>query len=363
MKSLRLFILVTYVIVLSVLVNATKTESKTIYYQMQTQAAEKMVEALEAIKDRRIALGLPIDLELDPMESGIIGLAWPMFDNPQTITTTLGVLEAKQISANPNFAALMVRYFQDLKMKAGDDIVVNFSGSFPALNIATLSAIEVMGLNPVISSSIGASTYGANNPAFPYIEMERYLFEEGILSHRSSFISLGGDNDQLKEVEDENFKLSILNRFADDYEIINMDSLSKNIEMRYKAYQSRLISIKAFVNVGGNMVSFGTNKQYYPNGLIKRMSVSVRPNSGLIERFLRDDIPVIQLLNIKDLARENQMQTTTDKPFTVGEGKMYYDYKYSTVIIVLGLMGFISLVTMDYINRKKQKTSEVSKNG
>jgi poly-gamma-glutamate system protein len=352
----RLFILFGVVVVLFFIAHITRTHTTTRYYEMQIAAAEKMDEALDAIKTRRAELGIPSDEATDPLASGIIGLPWPMFDETRTITTTLGILEAKQLSANPNFAALIVRYLSDLNIKSGDYVAINFSGSFPALNIATLAAIEVMELHPIIFSSIGASTYGANHPDFTYVDMEQYLFDEEIISHKSGFVSLGGHNDRLEEVSDLVFKAELLTRFREaGYEIIEMDSLSENIQYRYARYQDLGIALKAFINVGGNQVSFGTNTSYYPNGLIKRMSVSVRSNSGLIERFLRDDIPVIQLLNIEDLARRNDMQTTISTPFVIGDGAMYYDFHYSQWIIIPGLLIAVMLIIGDYLDRKRKR--------
>lgn len=332
-SNAKLAILFFLIVSLYVVIRLTAVENATDYHDVQLAAVDKFEEAMTAIKNRKSELGIVIDPEFDPLESGMIGLPWPnLFD--QSISTTRGLLEAKQLSTNPNFAALMVRYFKELRLTAGDYVAVNFSGSFPALNFAVLSAIEVMELNPIIASSIGASTYGANDPEFTYIDMERHVYESGIFSNLTTYVSLGGANDQLLEVEDQDFKQAFLTKYDTlGYTVINESDLDQNIIDRYHNYHDQAIAIKAFVNVGGNLVAFGRNTSYYQNGLIKRQSVSITKGSGLIERFLRDDIPVIELLNVEDLALKNDMSVTTTEPYSTGSGAIYQDISYPSFLI------------------------------
>ncbi len=342
----------------------TKTETKTPYYTLQVEAAQTMSAALDEIRALREdpGFGWPIDEETDPLKTGIIGDPSPHWDSP-SITTTRGIIASKRTSANPDFAALMVRYFMDLRLREGDSVAVNFSGSFPALNIATLSAIEVMGLNPVIASSLGASSYGANNPDFTWVDMERHLFEAGIFSHRSRWVSLGGDNDQLLEEDDDTFKDALRAKYADgEVVFIDEDDLDRNIVDRYRGYHEEAVRIRAFVNVGGNQVAFGRHRHSYPNGLTRRLSVTVVDGSGLIERFLRDDIPVIHLLNIPDLARRHGMEVDPQTAFVIGEGDHYVTAKHSAVGTSLTLATLaVAVVTeraIRHIHTKRKKDSE-----
>ena len=63
-------------------------------------------------------------------------------------------------------------------MKEGDPVAVSFSGSFPALNIAVYAAIRTLNLKPTIISSVSGSQWGANDPAFLWIDMEHFLKAE-----------------------------------------------------------------------------------------------------------------------------------------------------------------------------------------
>lgn len=76
------------------------------------------------------------------------------------ITTTLGAEEAKRLAQNPNFAAVAVELLAKSGVEPGDKVAVNLSASFPALNVAVLAAVDALKAEPVIVSSVGASTWG-----------------------------------------------------------------------------------------------------------------------------------------------------------------------------------------------------------
>jgi poly-gamma-glutamate system protein len=353
LKTRRLVVIFILLVAAFIAIDASKRETKTSYYDQQIAAANLMEDAFDAIKEERMERGIEIDRDLDPRETGIIGIPWPNYDEP-SISTTLGSLEAKRLSTNPNFAALIVRYFHDLNMKSGDGVAINFSGSFPALNIAVLCAVETMGLDPFIASSLGSSTYGANRVDLTYVDMEEILYERKILSHRTALVSLGGAHDQLLEVDDDVFKDNLLERYRSrGYRMIDEDDLGKNIRLRYRSYQEELKTIKAFVNVGGNIVSFGRHQTSYPNGLTRNMSVSVVDDSGLIERFFRDDIPVIHLLNVEDLARRYQMDLETEDTYSLGVGSFYLSTEYSVLAVVLTVVCVFGMIGYDLYQRKK----------
>ncbi|MFP4177385.1 MAG: poly-gamma-glutamate system protein [Acholeplasmataceae bacterium] len=354
MKTRRLLFLFSFLVVAFIAIESLEHERKTDYYDQQIAAANLMVDALEAIKKERIERDIEIDKDLDPAETGIIGVPWPDYDEP-SISTTLGSLEAKRLSTDPNFAALIVGYFHELDMEAGDGVAINFSGSFPALNVAVLCAVETMDLEPFIASSLGSSTYGANHIDFTYVDMEEILYEQRILSHRTAVLSLGGANDQLLEEDDEDFRDDLLERYRSrGYATIDEDDLGKNIVTRYRTYSEELRTISAFVNVGGNSVGFGRHQTTYPNGLTRRMSVSVVDDSGLIERFLRDDVPVIHLLNIEDLARRQGMDTSSEDNKRIGTGSFYRETEHSLPAIILTVACFFGVIGYDRYQRKKE---------
>lgn len=354
MKKFTLFGIVLFSILGYIVLDQTKVQGYTPYLATQHEAVDIMVEAMAHLTQEKQALGI-YDASLDPFQSGLIGTAWPSLFEP-SITTTLGTYEAKRISTNPNFAALMVRYFMDLKLREGDSVAINFSGSFPALNLAVMVAVEVMGLNPYVIASLGASTYGANQIDYTWVDMQASLVEAGILSHLVNSVSLGGDQDILLESTDESLKTMLKNRYETlGYAFINEPNLSKNVRFRYGLYKEHLTSINVFINTGGNMVALGSHAQSYPNGLSKRLSASVGSHSGLIDYFLRDDVALIHLLNIRDLALRNGMSIALDEPFALYEGDMYQDFHYAQQ----GIYAYVGLIftalSYNYLKRKRQK--------
>ncbi len=112
--------------------------------------------------------------------TGIIG------DEFTPLTTSLGDVEAKRTSTNPAFAALLVKFFHDAGLKRGDVVAVGASGSFPALLLATLSTSRVLGLEPIVIYSIGASMYATpTSLEFTFVDMLSGLRAEGPHAVRS----------------------------------------------------------------------------------------------------------------------------------------------------------------------------------
>ena len=79
--------------------------------------------------------------------------------------------------------------FDKLSLKPGDEAVINISGSFPMLDISCIVAMEEYGLKPFIMASIGASSYGATNPAFTIFDMLEYLYDQKIINSRIDVVS------------------------------------------------------------------------------------------------------------------------------------------------------------------------------
>ena len=115
------------------------TEELSPVYDTMVEAAEIADDAMEAIKEEKISRGIPISAD-DILQTGMIGESYT------TITTTMGVLEAKRTSTDPNWAAVVVGMFRRANLQPGDQVAMVFSGSFPALNICVMAAAQAYGL-------------------------------------------------------------------------------------------------------------------------------------------------------------------------------------------------------------------------
>ena len=317
------------------LVEQTKFVQPTSYYTEQIQAAQLMKICLETIKEERLKRDIPLDVGLDPNQTGIIGKEYTQ------LTTTLGNLEAKRTSTNPAFAALLVKYFKEANLKKGDVIAIGASGSFPALIVATLSAARALELEPLIIYSIGSSEYGANIPEFTFVQMLDSLNKKSILPYHLLAISMGGYLDQVEGMFYPDSQDTIKKIVQDSGTfVIDADSTEENILQRMQLYKKSAKGqpVKAFVNIGGATANYGnTNASItYPNGLvINGPKIPDHPERGLIFEYQNLGIPVIHLLNIRDLAIKNGLPIDPTPLPEIGEGGVYRQIVYSKPIIIL----------------------------
>ena len=108
-----------------VAVEVFPTEEQQPHYGEKKLAAIQAQEAFAVIADASERKGLRVEPKFDPAGSRLIG------DPLSPITSGSGSLVSKQTTVNPNFAAVVVEWLKDLKIKSGDVVAVGVSGSFP----------------------------------------------------------------------------------------------------------------------------------------------------------------------------------------------------------------------------------------
>lgn len=314
------------------LLEQTKQLSDKDYYSIMLDASQRTQDAFEAVKKEKLSRGITISSLDDPNNTGMIG------DPFTEITTTLGNLEAKRSTTNPNISAMIVDMLMQCNVKSGDTVAVNFSGSFPAVNIATLCAMDAMGLKGTVISSVGASTYGGNQPEFTYLDMEHFLYEQGYIKNHSRYFSMGGSNDQGKEMP-EDLKEGIRGRIEGyGTTFLNYESIDENIEARTAIYKDTGESI-CFINAGGNQLSFGGGSEMVSakNGIIRPTGGEIK-GKGLVPVFLNSGVPVIHLLNMKGLLPSYGLPIDPMPIPPVGAGGVYRHYEYHIGLAVILLL-------------------------
>lgn len=264
----------------------------------EKQAASQLAQrAMAAIGAERRARGQTIDKTTDVNETGMIGPRW------SGMTTTLGVLEAKRTSTQPDFAAVVVSLLKQCGAKRGDRVAINLSGSFPALGLSTLSAAQVLELRPVLIASLGASMWGANDPAFTWLEMEQAVRAAGLIRSGTVAVSLGGARDVGKEM-DEAVREQLRARIrAAGVAFIDEADFDKNLARRMSMYLADGLPA-CFINIGGNLASGGAEADTgaLRPGLIRSTEEAGTRIGGLMGAFLTRKVPVIHLLDLKALA-------------------------------------------------------------
>ena len=270
------------------------------YSNKMITAAQIMEQAISAIRSYCDHTGIKIDETTDPNRTGLIG------SEISPIATTLGNLEAKRTTTNPEFAAVVVRLLEEAGVSAGDTIAIGSSGSFPALMIATIAAAQSLNVYPVIIISLGASSYGATNPDFNLLNIYEVLFQKKIFTVQPAAISLGGDQDVGRDF-DPAIKARLIQQIKNSgLPFIYESNLEKNVAKRMKIFEgnSSKSRIAAFVNIGGSYANIGTSEQVLKikPGLSHPRSLPPKAERGVLFEMAAQKIPIIHLLYIKGLA-------------------------------------------------------------
>ena len=338
--DLFLVVLAVLGIGLHVLSEKTRRMSPQPHLKEKMAATTRTVRCFEAIRLTRMGTPASLDKENDPSASGLIGQEF-------TLTTTdRGVLEAKLTSVNPNFAAVFVEYFHKLGLKPGDPIAVALTGSFPALNITVLAAAEEMGLRAISITSVGASMWGANDPYFSWLDMERLLNDKGLLATRSVAASLGGSNDRGRGLSPRGRDLLVEAIKRNEVELISEPTLDGSIARRIEIYdrEAEPDGIRAYVNLGGGAASTGTsqNIKILKPGINRVLKPYNFTQRGALHHYGLRRIPIIHILQIQDIARMHGFPVAPEAVPPVGEGEIFsresYDLRITIPVLLIYLV-------------------------
>jgi poly-gamma-glutamate system protein len=364
-----LVVLALFSILIFYLAEGTRQRKQAPYWSLKNRAANLAQRSIDAIRQRVEELGIPIDFENDPNGTGLIGEQYTL------ITTDRGELRSKLIATNPNMAAVMVEMFKECGVKRGDLVAASITGSFPGANISFYAACEVMSVEPVVITSLGASNWGANHADFTWLDMERYLFDSGLISHFTVASSLGGGTDNGRGLSLEGRRLLLEAIERNDVELIfsgNLDnilegagSLKSNIDRRMEIYaeKSKGRRYAAYVNIGGGLASLGSsqNGRLIPSGVNLDLQRRNFPARGVINMMAERNIPAIHLLRLSEIAGDYGLRSDVIPAPIAGEGPIFYRDQYSissTIIYAAVLIIFVIAairVDLKYYLKKQTK--------
>lgn len=347
---LSLLILSTITVLLMALELNSKSKFRAEYFDEKIKAAELTQQAFKAIKEAAYNLNIPIDRINDPNETGLIGLQYSL------ITTERGDLNAKLTSTNPNFAALLVKFLRAAGLKKNDAVAVSFTGSYPALNIAVLSAIKILQLKPIIITSVSSSMWGANYPQFTYLDMEQVINQKGIIEFKTIAASIGGGDDIGRGLSLEGREKIEAAITKNNIKILDVENLEDAIRKRLEIYNKNG-NVKLLINVGERATaSAGSDIE---SGLIKARQIKM--GKGIIAQFSRSGIPVINLIDINYLAAKYKLPVAPIPLPEIGESNLYYVFRYSVgqaiiSLVILFIILFIILrFDIDYYLKRRKK--------
>ncbi len=292
--------------------------------------------AIKRVKQRRNYLA---PAAIDPAESGMIG------ESLTPVTSNTGYLVAKRTSANPNFAALMVHLLAEAELHEGQVVAVGVSGSFPALNLSTLAAIQTMKLRPIIISSTASSEWGANHVDYVWLDMERTLRDNSLIKFKSVAATFGGIDDCGVGLTDNGRSLLAQAMSRNNVPNLEPESLSDSIKKRMALYDELAgdSEIGAYINVGGGSASVGTHigkKQFKP-GLNRQAPRRPNQPDSVMLRFARRGTPVIHLSRIKLLAQRYHLPYPPTTMTPVGGGTIFINSEYNPWLALGGLFAII----------------------
>lgn len=316
------FTLITSFAAIGLLQKAKYSEKKEYrLLSLKLRAAQLAKLAFDHIS--KVRQEIPLHSNDTPWNStGLIGFR----ESP--ITTDRGYLRAKIATLNPNFASLIVQWLDQLNVRPGDHVAVGISGSLPALNICVYSAMCAMRVNPLIIASVGSSNWGANDPNFTWLEMEKSLSDSGILPIRSQMVSIGGNKDRGDNMTPDGVQM-VRQKIQDlGLNFLKCDTTPESVDRRMAFYEehSEGKPLRVYINVGGGVASVSRReKGFLQPGINFVAAVAEKKMSdSVMQRLGMANIPMIHLVMVRDLAEKYQLELPENGQIPeVGKGAIF----------------------------------------
>ena len=284
--------------------------------------------------------------ENDIYSSGLIGLEYSeitsIVDDPEK-----SFLKSKIACTHPNFSALIVNLFNESELKKGDTIAVSMTGSLPGANIALLAACHSFDITPIIISSVASSAWGVNKKNLTWIDIESHLYNDGVIDYdyKSKAVSIGGKGDVGDNLTEEGIVILEESIIRNDLQLINEDTLEKNINKKIGIYSQYLPieNYRAFINIGGNSSSIGmggVEKDTMRVGVIfpiERNDMIEENNNfknSIANHFLNNDVVFINIKNIAKLSTPWELYPP-DISIENNVGRLFYSQEPFTIITIL----------------------------
>lgn len=335
-------------------------------YELKMAAARRAAEAMAVIKQERLQRGHQFSSRFDPGQTGLIG------DAMTTVTSLPASLSAKQTSVNPNYAAAVVDMLRQAGIEKGDCVAVGYTGSFPAFDLCVCAALATLEVRPIAVASVASSQFGANDPDFLWLDMERLLYEKGLISFRSTAASLGGYGDRGRGMSDDAVDLLIAAVQRNELPLLKAESLAAAIDQRMQIYRDGAEGrpIKAYINVGGGAASLrgATGRELFLPGLNLSPSIDALRADSVMARFALQGMPVINMVRAEELAGQYGFECAPASMPVVGTGQVFVRSSYRrwlAAAILLAILATLHSFVLSglhhrisaYVRRRRYPTS------
>lgn len=303
------------------MVQLTAPERPLPYSGEMIEAARLMEEAIAITSEHFTASGRDLDETVDPNRTGLIGSDF------SRLTTTLGNLEAKRTTTNPNTAALIVHFLREADVTAGDTVAIGCSASFPALMVASLAAARAIGTHVITIISLGASSWGATGEDFTLLDIYLLLLEKGVFDTVPAAVSLGGDKDVGEDFEPD-LRASLISGIeSGGIPLIYESDLTRNVALRMEFYgmDHGQPKVSAFINIGGSYGNLGISPltlKLRP-GLNRSVTLPPADQRGVLFEMAAGGVPIIHLLYMRGLALRHGLPWDPLPLPEPGESRLY----------------------------------------
>ena len=322
------------------------------------EAGRIMQEAVAVTRAYCDSAGIGFDASIDPNRTCLIG---PEYSE---LMTTLGHIEAKRTTTDPAVASLIVHLLTRAGVSRGDTIAIGASASFPALLIASLAAARAMGVFPISIVSLGASSYGATNVEFNFLDLYRLLLREGIVEVPPAAVSLGGRDDAGSDFDPKLRSELIRQIEASGLRFFLEPDMRRNVAARMRIYESAdRAAVAAFVNTGGSHANLGTSPlalEIQP-GLNTDLSAPAEGERGVLFEMAARGVPVVHLLFIRGLALRHGLKWDPVPLSEPGEVSLFAEQAESrAALLLIGVPFFATLLALAAFATLRNRRTETT---
>uniref|UniRef100_A0A7C4GE53 Poly-gamma-glutamate system protein n=1 Tax=candidate division WOR-3 bacterium TaxID=2052148 RepID=A0A7C4GE53_UNCW3 len=303
------------------------------WFDEKLASAQLSARALTALGQLRARLGIPIDTVNDPNRTGLIGTQFSL------VTHGRADLSDALTTTNPNFSAALVEMLKRAGVRRGDSVAVDWDGTFPALNVQVLATCQVLGLEPVIVTTMSSGMWGADLPGMLWLDSEQELRRAGLWRFRSRLATLGGATDDGAGLSPEGRGLLANAAESAGVELFVPTTMTEAVARREELYgRSRVLVV-----VGRPAVAFADPTLRVRSGLLRR-SLPRMGKEGLVPRALGRGMRVVYLSDPTQVAAQFRLPIAPEPLPEPGRGRLFFERRHSVGLAVLLLAVLLGLL-------------------
>ena len=225
--------------------------------------------------------------------------------------------------------------------------------------MATLCAATELELDVDVIASFGSSMYGATRLELNVCRILRILRENGVIDYELLAVSPGGNNDYGESALWPDSRDTIAALAAEEgVEYIDYNDIEKSIARRLELFGE---DVDCFVNVGGASANSGTSAYTldFPNGLVTDPPrIPTTANRGLMYEYAARGIPVINMLNVRQMAADNGLPYDPVPLTQPGEGGVYYHIVYRVWIAALAVALMLAVLVLGRLRWSREQRTD-----